>query len=407
MTRASIAGALGCPLAAAWLVLAAAPAVASGLLTGSVGPADLATGGAAIANPGSASGAQFANPAGLAAFDPGFVVGGGLAWGRGEVNVATPATYEADNEVLATIPDLAVVGRRGQLVWGIGLHGTVGSRFDYDKRPDIGLDQGFLSEITIVALPLTLAWEVSDSLRVVVELIGIYGYWRAHFEVPALTEVETMPVDIKHTLDGPGLQAMAGLVWTPDEDWSLGLAARPPGIVWMEGSMAIPGQERQRVDVDLELPAQVQGGLTRHFGDRLWVAYSLRWINSTSFDRSEVHYHRTPSANTSFLPWAKDEWKHSLGAQWQAADNLWLRAGVSHANHIVGNRGISPLAYDADDTRISLGAAWNWGDWRIDSALGWKLADDRKVGADTALAYPGRYESRSALIGGLTATIPM
>ena len=42
------------------------------------------------------------------------------------------------------------------------------------------------------------------------------------------------------------------------------------------------------------------------------------------------------------------------------------------------------LAFDGDDTRITTGAAWMWGDWRIETALGWKLPDSRRVDAAAA-----------------------
>ena len=56
------------------------------------------------------------------------------------------------------------------------------------------------------------------------------------------------------------------------------------------------------------------------------------------------------------------------------------------------------LAFDGDDTRITTGAAWMWGDWRIETALGWMTVPSaqyfasgevpRRIGSEAAMVVP-------------------
>ena len=65
--------------------------------------------------------------------------------------------------------------------------------------------------------------------------------------------------------------------------------------------------------------------------------------------------------------------------------------GVGHANAIVGEKGVSPLVYDTEDTRVGVGFSLDFDCWSLDFMGGHAFHGSRKIAADEALILPGRY----------------
>ena len=127
-------------------------------------------------------------------------------------------------------------------------------------------------------------------------------------------------------------------------------------------------------------------------------AYTVRWIDSSSLGDSNVHFEDSDAFDFAFIPQATDEWRHALGAEWRPSAVLALRTGISHADHIVRNAGVTPLSYDGDDTRLYAGAAWKRGLWTFDFSGVYKFPDSRHIAPEDAAMFPGRYQSGAAVL---------
>jgi long-subunit fatty acid transport protein len=373
---------------------------ASDLLAATVGAADTGMAGADLASPRSPAGAQFTNPAGLARFETTINGGLGAAYGTGQVEATFPAGYDEDNSVIAMIPEFAYV-KRGQGKWSyaVGMHGTVGTRYDYPKKPSVGVNSDLFAEVTIMTAPLSLAYRANDRLWIGAQLMPMFGYFRSHFAIPPYTPEGVDPLfKPRFKLTGPGVTAMGGVTWHATEHLSLALSARPPGKIWMDGSSLTPTGERQDTDLNLKIPAEISAGITLEPLDHWTFAYSVRWINSSSLGESKVRFGDTSDFDFPFVPDATDEWRHAIGAEWRWKPQLALRTGISHADHIVGNRGVSPLSYDGEDTRLYAGAGWKHGRWTLDFSTVYKFPDSRHIAPDYAAMFPGRYQSGAAVL---------
>lgn len=373
---------------------------ASDLLVATVGAGDTGMAGADLASPRSPSGAQFANPAGLARFETTIEGGIGLAWGTGKVEATFPPGYDKDNSVVAMIPDFAYV-KRGQGNWSyaVGMHGTVGTRYDYPKMPSVGVNSDLFAEVTILAAPLSLAYRASDRLWLGAQLVPLFGYFRSHFAIPPYTPEGVDPLfKPRFKLTGPGVTAMAGVSWHATDHLSFALSGRPPGKIWMDGSSITPAGDRQDTDLNLKMPAEISAGVTIEPLDDWTFAYTARWIDSSSLGDSNVRFGQTSAFDFPFIPDATDEWRHALGAEWRCDPNLALRTGISHADHIVGNRGVTPLSYDGEDTRLYVGAGWKIGRWTLDFSGVYKFPDSRHIAPEYAAMFPGRYQSGAAVL---------
>ena len=387
------AGALGWILA---VVLAAAPARASDLLAPAVGAADSATAGTRVADPLTPSAALFANPAGLTAFDT-LTHGGslGIGYGRARLEASQPQGFEDRNDTWMLVPDLGVSIPYRRWRFAIGTYGATGSTFDYGPDPARGVPN-FLSDTVMIAFPLGVAYRLSDRVSVGAELQPLFGQLRTHFVQEGLP--------FRYKIHGPGIQGMIGARVRATDTLELGLGIRTPGKTWMDGSMRVPGAGLQDVDVALEMPTQVFAGVTWRALERLTLSTAMRFTDASTLGDSTITYELTPQANIGFVPDAKDEWRFSGALEYALREQWRLRLGVSWASHIVGAKGVSPLLWDTDDTKISAGVAYAFDRWLIDVMVGYSLPGKRHVSGSDALVLPGTYsmEGGGIVLVGLT-----
>ncbi|MFI5393966.1 MAG: OmpP1/FadL family transporter [Candidatus Binatia bacterium] len=381
-------------VATLWLGVSAAlvptTASASPLLAPAVGAADLAMMGTRVADPPTPSAALFENPAGLTRFDTTTISSSlGIGYGWARVEASEPAGYKGTNTPLMQVPDAGLsIPYRDRWRFALGAYGSTGSKFDFDADPARGVGH-FFSETIVATFPLGVAYRIGDHLSIGAEVEPLFGQLRTRFTLSDL--------DFHYKINGPGVQGMAGVTLRPTEQWALGLSVRTPGMIWMRGSMPVQGVGRQDVDLNLEMPTQVFLGATWHCTRRLTLSGSVRFTNSSTLGSSIVKYELTPQANNGFLPHAQDEWKFALAAEYALPEQLMLRFALAQASHIVGSRGVSPLVFDGDDTKIAVGLGRDFGRWVLDATAGYNLPAERHIARETALVLPGTYRMEGVI----------
>jgi len=379
------------------------PSAASGLLAPAAGSADAATAGSTIAEPLSPLGAQFGNPAGLAGFGQSQLgTSLGLAYGRGVVTADVPAGYHAENEVLVPFLESFLTIPWGRWTFSIATMGTSGARFDYGARPSLGVDDGFFSESSVLAVPIAAAYRVSDQWWLGAQITPLYGSTHLRYSRP-VAELAGATVPFRFTVEGFGVQGMIGVTWKPDDAWAVGLSYKPPGRIWADGDTRL-GSGKQDVDLELEAPQEVALGVTRAFLTDWKASYGVRFIDTSVLSSSTIRFSDTPSANTPYLTDARDEWRHALGLEYSWSERLTLLGGFSKANGIVGSKGTNPSSYDSRDLRLSTGVRWDGETWNIDGAFGYIFAGSRHVSADDAMVFPGKYDSKPSYLLSITLT---
>jgi long-subunit fatty acid transport protein len=337
---------------------------------------------------------MFSNPAALTLFDETTVDGtAAFSFADARVNASAPSTYDETNSVFVLSPAIGLaLPRKGSWHYGFALYGSVGNKFDFGADPAAGVENDFFSEAGVFTFGAGLAYRVNDRLSLGAAITPLFGRSHMRYTLGGLR--------FKYRLSGPGIQGMVGLRWEPRPGLAVGLGVRTPGRVWMEGSMPLGGGS-QDVDLELEMPTQVFAGVSKHLGERILLSLAVRWSDSSSFGDSMIEFEETEAADSPFVPRAKDEWVVSVGAEYIWNDILTLRLGASHANAIVGDKGVSPLVYDTEDTRIGVGFSLNFAPWSIDFMAGHAFRGSRTIGADEALILPGRYsvDGQIAMIG--------
>lgn len=371
--------------AAASLVVLPDAGWASGLLAPAVGAADSATAGTRVADPLTPSSSLFSNPAGLTRFDSVTVDGSfGLGYGWMQIDASQPAGYDESNDFFAGVPALGLsIPYRDHWRFGFGAFGTTGSRFDFKADPDFGLGD-FFSETILVSAPLGVAYRVSDRLSVGAQIEPLFGQLRTHFAIGG--------AEFRYKLNGPGVQGAVGATFRLDDRWAFGLSVRTPGLIWMDGGMPIEGVGHQDVEVDLQMPTQVFLGATWRCTEELTLSGSVRFTDSSTLGDSTIEYELTPQANIAFLPDGKDEWKFALAAEYALREKWKLRIGALYASRIVGSEGVSPLVYDGEDVRVTMGVGREFGRLALDAMGGYAVPFERDISPETALLIPGKYK---------------
>ncbi len=397
MFRVSLRAAAAGAALSIWFQLPS-DALASNLLPPGVDSSDLPLQGSRVADPPTPAAALFANPAGLTQFDSTTIgTSIGVGYGASDLDASSTIGYRDSEEQFPLIPAFGLaMPLSDRLYFGTGLFGSTGSTFEFEADPGLGIDE-FFSETIVLELPFALAYRVSDSLSVGAKISGLFGQLRTHYTL--------MGTYFNYKINSPGVQAGFGATWKASDDLSFGLGLQTPGVVWMDGTMDLGGGMIQDVEVDLQIPAKVFLGATYRCSPRLTLSSSIRFIDSSSFGESIIKFELTPAANVPFIPDAKDEWKYSIGAEYQFRDDWWLRLGASYASHIVGSAGVNPLVYDADDTKISAGLAHAFGEWKVDAMVGYAFPDSRSISPAGALVLPGEYSMRGGIVAfGFTRT---
>jgi len=375
-------------------MLIARPCIASGLLVWSPSASDTALSGSTVAEPNTPTHAIFSNPASLVLFGETTAdFSTAYAVGESRVEASMPPGYDERNSFPVWAPAIGLaVPTEGSFHYGFALYGSVGNNFAFDADPVAGVENRFFSEAGIFTGGVGMAYRISERLSVGAAITPLYGVSRMRFNLG--------PVRFKYKLTGPGIQGILGLRWEPCDGLALGLGVRSPGKVWMDGRMRL-GDGHQDVDLELRMPTQIFAGVTKHFGDRVIASLAVRWSDTSSFGDSMIDFELTDAADSPFVPRAKDEWLFSAGLEYHLNDLLTLRLGAGHANSIVGDKGVSPLLFDTSDTRVALGFGLNFDHWSIDLMVGHAFKNHRKIGADEALIFPGRYSGggKLAMIG--------
>jgi long-subunit fatty acid transport protein len=382
------------------LLFAPHDARASGLLAPAAGAADSGTAGTRVADPHTPSAALFSNPAGLTGFDS-ITLGGslGLGYGWTRIVASQPAGYRETNEFVMGIPDFGVsIPFDDRWHFALGAYGTTGSTFEFEGDPRFGVPE-FFSETILAAVPIGVAYRLTDRLSIGAQIEPLYGQLRTHFPLNDL--------EFRYKINGAGVQGMVGTSFRLSEQWAFGLSVRTPGRIWMDGSMPIQGIGRQDVDVDLEMPTQVFLGATWRCTPRLTLSGSIRFTDSSRLGDSEIEYELTPQANIGFIPDGKDEWKFALGAEY-ALHELWrLRFGAMYGSRIVGSQGVTPLVFDTEDIRLTIGAGRTFGNLVVDVTAGYAVPMQRTIAPQAALLIPGEYKMRGAVfLLGFTYRFP-
>ena len=373
------------------LVASSAPlARATMLLSPSVGARDAAMAGSTVAAPSDAMSAFFLNPAGLTLLErPVLTFGSGIFLISG--NVRTPFGYDEDMSTVAIGPSFGVTLRRGsgsRWAFGVGTFGSVGSKFDFPADPEHGVPRGFFSELGVVTIAPTVAYQLRDDLALGLQINPLLGTLKNHVPTPEQS--------LRWRVTGPGIQGVVALLYSVFPGWQLGLTYKTPGKIYMDGSVVVAGH-REDLDFDLDVPQQVILGVAWEPLPPLTLTLFGRWSDTSQFEHSVFRFADTSALDFPFARAARDEYRIGGGAEYRVHERVALRIGVAGGTAAVESGSASPVLYDLNDVIVGGGFGLDFGCWIVDLQGGASFFSDQVVDAQEALVFPGRYSGSGAV----------
>lgn len=372
---------------AACLVVASSASFARAtmLLSPSAGARDAAMTGSTVAAPSDAMSAFFLNPAGLTLLDqPVATFGSGIFLISGRVH--TQFGYDEEMNSVAVAPSFGVTTRResgSRWAFGIGTFGSVGSKFDFPADPEHGVPHDFFSELGVITIAPTVAYQLRDDLALGLQINPLLGTLKNHIPTPDQS--------LRWRVTGPGIQGVLALLYRVHPGWQLGLTYKTPGKIYMDGSVGVAGS-RQDLDFDLDLPQQVIFGVAWEPTPPLTLTLFGRWSDTSEFEHSMFRFADTPELDFPFARDARDEYRIGGGAEYRVHERVALRVGVAGGTAALEERSLSPVLYDLNDVIVGGGFGLDFGRWVVDLQGGGSFFSDRVVSAKEALVFPGRYK---------------
>jgi long-chain fatty acid transport protein len=353
------------------------------------------------------------NPAGIAQLEGTLVYAGGT----GLIPSSTydgPGGESVDTQFQTFfIPHLFVTHRLHQdgMTVGMGVFapfGVGGRKWPADGPTRYGSIEG---AIGTVAFNPTLAIKVHPSLSVAIGL----DYMLARNDAKSAVDQSAAGASDARThikTDGDGWGYNLGLLYRPNDSWSIGLAYRSAIRVDQTGTFEMrniaPAAQplfggasfQTSASGKMKFPKSVDLGIAYRQTQRWIIDVDAEWDGWSSFQRAELDLAtEVPAAGLTDISVPQnwhDTWAYKIGEDYQVSDQLFLRAGYAFISTPVPESTLSPADPDADQQNFSLGVGWHANQWTLDGYYNYGIFKKRQVN-NTILS--GRYHNHAHYLG--------
>ena len=341
-----------------------------------------------------------------------------------------PTSYDGSTKDLATselLPTLYFATPiRDGLVFGFGTLAEFGLSTDYNGNT---LEYGDKTELTAITFKPSLAWQLTPEVAVGAGLRFVYGEATLSTATPAyFDDVNTAVTNynavaaaaggaLPTLLAVPGFQPILhvtgddwgygyelGTVWTPSRDWRLAVSYRSSVDLTFEGSAksVLSAVANGPGSVDLTLPASLELAMRWQALPQLALYAGGQRTGWHSFDKLVVDMDSGVSFTAKEENW-RDVWRYAIGADWQVAKSVILRAGYANDQSPVPEANRTLSIPDVDRQWFSVGAGWQYSSaWTLDFGLAFLKGEKGNINEEFAINYNGNQVAVSSFNGSLS-----
>lgn len=247
--------------------------------------------------------------------------------------------------------------------------------------------------LTVSANP-TVAYRVSPKLSVG---LGV-SYMISHIDAERKIDQSAVGGNDGESLlkgDGGGWGYNFGLLFKPDDRWSLGLAYRSRIKVDYSGDLEIkkiaPALQpifggsyfKTSIHTASNFPEVVSLGAAFRPNRNWTISLDLEWFGWSSFDESTLQVeNKVPAAGitdqTTLLGW-KDVWTIKVGAEYKITEKLSLRGGYAYIQSPIPDLTLDPSNPDSIQHYFSVGLGYKTGKYILDFFYMAGFFEDREV----------------------------
>lgn len=360
--------------ACALLALSCQQAWAGGIMLYEIG-----TDNAGLANAGAAARAQgpstiASNPAGMS-YLPGTQITGGLQVLYGDLTFdrdsGTNVSGSGSGNALDPIPGASFfISHELDDHWsvGFGSYGDFGLAVKYDNGWS---GRYFSQDSSLLGLSLvpSVAYRFNEQWSVGLGIKAMYGMLQAQ------TAIDRSPFGLTDRSDGQykykdnawGYGANVGVIYAPQPGTRIGLAYTSQVDLDFKDRLDVKGDgpvlrniDNTKTEIDTKVPQTVTLSLFQQL-DRQWALLaSANWQDWSEFGDIGLEVDTTAFGSQSKNVDAgfKDTWHLSLGAQYQATEQLLWNVGVAYDSSAVSDGNRSVLVPMNESWRIATGATY-------------------------------------------------
>lgn len=317
------------------------------------------------ANAGASSSAEdisnmYFNPASIA-YHSGINVSAGMSviFSNADMNNATgdafpPFTGDATSDETAFVPSGYVSAQLSDTVYvGVGVAAPFGLVTDYGDEW-AGRYHATYSELTTINISPTIAYRPIPELAIAGGPVIEYADadLRAAIPVAPLTDSTA-----KFTGDDIAFGWTLGAILEPVDGTRLGVGFRSEitHSVDLDGNIGVADVPSKTT---VSAPAQLNFGVTQTLTDDWTVMAEAQWTQWSSFDQLLIESSAGTPLSLTTTKW-DDTWFFSLGARYQATEDLALRFGAAYDTGAAPADHRTPRIPDADRIWGALGATYN------------------------------------------------
>jgi long-chain fatty acid transport protein len=354
---------------------------------------EIGTDNAGLANAGAAARAQgpstiASNPAGMT-YLPGTQITAGLQMLYGDLRYdrdsGTSVPGSGSGNALDPIPGGSFFITHeldGHWSVGFGSYGDFGLAVNYDNDWS-GRYFAQNSSVQGLSLVPSVAYRVNEQWSVGLGIKAMYGILQAQ------TAIDRSPFGFADRADGQykyedgtwGYGANVGVIYAPQTGTRIGLTYTSQVDLDFEDRLDVQGDGRllDRVNntntqLDMTVPQTLTLSLFQQLDPQWALLISANWQDWSEFGDVAVQVDTTAlgSQSTSVDAGFKDTWHLSLGAQYQATEQLLWNVGMAYDSSAVSDRNRTFTVPMGESWRIATGATYAL-DKDTDVNLSWAM----------------------------------
>lgn len=206
-----------------------------------------------------------------------------------------------------------------------------------------------------------------------------------------------------------------GLMYRPNNDWSIGLNYRseldieydgdatftqiPTGFPQFDAAVAAQLPPNQGITTSVTYPAFVHFGIATTRWDGWTVEFDTVYQTWSNFDQLFVEFDQTPAVNLLVPQDWDDSFSFRLGGNREVTDNWNIRLGSVYDQTPQPVEGVGPLLPDADRVGVTYGLGYEGEHWFADVAHMILIFEDRDTEGRNRDNFDGEYSTTANLLG--------
>ena len=306
----------------------------------------------------------------------------------------------------------AFPGSSDKFAWGIGLSVPYGQSVAYEKDFAFKYLAPHFTELLVISVSPTIAYQVSDSFSIGVGLDLMWSRFKLHqsYPWPLVTGDPASPDgNMFFKAKGTAVGGIIALNWDINPDNRISFTYRPAfdisysGDFWIDElpalDPAIGVTENSDLRTKIEYPAIWSLGYGIDFNEKWRLGLGVEHLKWSSFETLEldVDNNSVLFPSTTLPQYWKDTWTYGVSGDYKASDLWTFRGGYWFIETPIPTATQAPNVPESDIHYWGVGARRTLGRHSLELSYAILLYEDRVITDNINPAFNGDYDLTASL----------